>query len=72
MVQRAEIIVEEFEQGITVRWFDADKVVDPSKSIAIKGYEDKAIGKEIWEDVSDILHESLSDKVRIKIEYEVI
>ena len=72
MIQKAEIIVEQFAQGITVRWRDIDGLTGPSKALAAHGVECSVIGKEIWEDVLDILSNTLTDKVRIKLEYEAM
>lgn len=72
MIQKAEIIVEQFAQGITVRWKDVDGDIGPSKSLAIRGTECTTIGKEIWDDVSEIFNNTLTDKVRIKVEYEAL
>lgn len=72
MIQKAEIVVEWFAQGITVRWEDVDGKVDSSKALAIHGTECGVIGKEIWDDVKEIFDHSLTDKVRIKLEYEAL
>ena len=72
MIHKAEIIVEQFAQGITVRWRDIDDNVDPSKALAIKGTECTTIGKEIWDDVNEILNNTLTDKVRVRLEYEAL
>lgn len=71
MVKKAEIVVEEFDNGITTRWEDVDGIVDPSKSLAAKGNEAECIGKEIWGDVHEILATQPTDKVIIKIQYVI-
>lgn len=72
MSKKSEIVVEQFAQGITVRWKDVDGEVRPSKALAIVGTEGGVIGREVWKDVSEILCDTSTDKVRIKLEYEVI
>ena len=72
MTKKSEIIVEQFAQGITVRWKDVDGKINLSKSLAIHGAECGAIGKEIWKDVSEILCDNDTDRVRIKLEYEAL
>ena len=72
MIKKAEIIIEQFEQGITIRWKDLDGEVSPSKSLAILGTEYGVIGREVWKDVSSILCDSTTDKVRIKLEYDIV
>ena len=69
MIKKAEIVIEKFNRGITVRWSDTDGVQKPSKDLAPVGVECSVIGNNIWNDVFDIFNESLTDKVRIKLEY---
>ena len=68
MIQKAEMIIEKFDQGITVRWRDIDGNIDPSKSLATKGGESIILGKELWEDINEVFDKSLSDKVLINVE----
>ena len=75
MIQKAEILVEQFDEGIIVRWNDASDTedkVDSSKSLAIKGREADALGQEVWNDVIDIMENAMTEKVLIKLEYCVI
>lgn len=69
MSKQTEIIVEKFAQGITVRCEDF-RGNEKTKALAAQGLECGIIGKEIWKDISDVLSESSSDKVRIRLEYE--
>lgn len=70
MTKKAEIIVEQFPQGITVRWNDVDSKAAPTKALAMAGTECGVIGKEIWQDVSEVLSDEKTDKVLIKLEYK--
>ena len=73
MNRQTEIIVERFAQGITSRCkrtLDVSGLDKLSKALGIHGTECCTIGKEIWEDVSELLNESMTDKVRIRLEYE--
>ena len=70
MTKKSEIIVEQFPQGITLRWKDLDGEAMPTKSLAIEGAEFSVISKEIWEDISEILSDTMIDKVLIKLEYK--
>lgn len=72
MVQKAEIVVEKFTQGITARWEDETGEAFPSKDLAVNGGEEGLLGHLVWEDLYEIFDKSGSDKVRIKLEYEVI
>ena len=72
MLQKAEIIVEKFNEGITTRWNDLSGEEGSTKSLALNGNEADVIGQNVWADVFTILDKSGSDKVRIKLEYEII
>ena len=71
MIKKAEIEVEEFENGITARWSDTDGAYDPTKSLAIKGNEAECIGECIWGDVREILSNTNTDKVIVKVQYVI-
>lgn len=66
------MIIERFEQGITVRWRDLDGNVSPTKSLASKGGEATILGEEVWGDINDVLANTLSEKVLVKLEYEAL
>lgn len=72
MVQKAEILVERFEQGITIRWSGTDEVgsTEQSKALAIHGTEERIIGQEIWEDLSYIYDKISTDKILVTVEYK--
>lgn len=69
MVQKAEITVEHFSNGITLRWKDLENASPSSKALATNGQEALIIGKEVWNDVSDIFDNYPFDEVIIKLEY---
>jgi hypothetical protein len=71
MIKEAKIEIEQFDNGITARWEDADGNYDPTKSLAEKGKEAECIGKEIWGDVREILSTQPTDKVIIKVQYVI-
>lgn len=72
MVKKAEIIVEKFDEGITVRWRDTDGIIGNSKGLAYKGGEASLIGKQIWEDLEYIINDTDSEKVKVTVEYQII
>jgi hypothetical protein len=69
MVQKAEIIVEKFSNGITLNWTDPTGEADPEKMIAIKGKEPVSLGEMIWGDVEDILENSTGKRIKVSINY---
>lgn len=72
MVKKAEIIVEKFDEGITVRWRDTDGIIGDSKGLAYKGGEANLIGRQIWEDLDYILNDAESEKVKVTLEYQIV
>jgi hypothetical protein len=72
MVQKAEIIVEKFDEGITTRWHDLSGDLGTTKSLAKTGDEAQLIGEDIWADVFNMFDKLGTDKVRVKLEYEVV
>lgn len=72
MIQKAEMIIEKFDQGITVRWRDIDGNAESKKSLASKGSEYKVLGDELWGDINDVLANTLTDQVIVNVEYRVL
>lgn len=72
MVQKAEIIVEKFDEGITTRWQDLSGEEESIKGLTTTGGEAALVGENIWGDIFTIFDKTGSDKVRVKLEYEVI
>ena len=69
---KVTIEVEQFDNGITLKWKDTDGKEDEEAVVALDQDKETAIGKMIWSDVENILNYELVDKVRMKIEYEPI
>lgn len=69
MVTKAEIIVEQFDNGITLRWRDLDDIVDPENVVTLEGQEERGIGNMIWSDIHQFFNEESTNKVKLKIEY---
>ena len=72
MITKAEIIVEKFDEGITLRWSEPTGTEQGKKSLASSGRESMLLGTEVWKDLSSIFEEKQSDKVKISIEYDCI
>lgn len=72
MANRVELLVEEFENGITVKWRDLEKDGDCTKMIASEEEKFHAIGREIWGDIENLFKNSNNDRVRLTIQYELL
>lgn len=69
MVHKAKIEIEQFDNGITVRYFDDSDNNQAKKTMAVNGREASAIGGMIWADVADVLS-TADGKVVVSIGYD--
>lgn len=70
---KVEIIVEQFDNGISLKWKDAEREEDTKAIVAIEGIGEKSeIGKMIWNDVLCVMNNKMTNKVRMRIEYEKV
>ena len=72
MVQKVEMIVERFDNGITIQWSDVDGNVDSTKTVVPEGSEGLSLGNEIWPDIYEYFDKKVAGKVLVKIEYQSI
>ena len=71
MVQKAKMVVEKFDRGITVRWNDEGGSEIQSKTLAVNGQEAQALGGEIWKDIQSIFESTQNDKVIVNVNYDL-
>lgn len=72
---KAIITIEQFDNGISLKWRYGDTnapVADSQNIVALERDKEKAIGEMIWEDVKNTMDVTLTNMVRLKIEYEPI
>lgn len=67
---KAELIVEQFDNGITVRWDGLTGEATPESRVALDGNEAEVIGKSIWEDIYEVFDKECTAKVKVTLEYE--
>ena len=72
MVRKAELIVEQFDNGFSLLWRDLEGEVKDSKSVALLGGEKEAVGELLFEDILEYFDKGVSDKVKITIKYEAV
>lgn len=70
MTQNAEIIIEKFDNGITLCWQDLDGEVDDEKLVIPEHSQHSEVGKSIMGDVKNVMDEAVTNKVKITIKYE--
>ena len=67
---KVTIVVEQFDNGITIKWKDAEGEHDPQAIVALDRDKEMSIGKTIWEDVKMIMDSQLCNAVEMEIEYK--
>jgi hypothetical protein len=72
MVLKTEVIVEQFENGISIQWKDLEGQFSETKKIAYEDDKVKVLGGEIMEDIDHFLDSAMTDKLRMVIAYEEI
>ena len=72
MVQKSEMLIEKFPNGITVRWNDVAGRIAPDKALAVNGEEAKCIGDSVWDSVSDLLGQADNGKVEVVVEVRTL
>ena len=72
MVQKAEILIESYDNGVAIQWSDPNGDVACERLVAKTNEIEHVLGKEIWDDVFENMDKSGTLSVRIKLEYEVL
>ena len=70
MTQNAEIIIEQFDNGITLCWHDLDGTTDDEKLVVPEHMQHSEVGKLIMSDVQVVMKELVSNRVKITVKYE--
>lgn len=70
MIQNAEIIIEQFDNGITLHWRDLDGETDDEKLVIPEHMQNSEVGKSIMGDVKNVMDGAATNKVKLTIKYE--
>jgi len=71
---KAIITIEQFDNGISLKWRYGDTnapVADSQNIVALERDKEKAIGEMIWDDVKNAMDAALTNTVRMEIDYLV-
>ena len=49
---KAKIIIEQFDNGITLKWKDVEDKQEPQANVALDSNKEIAIGRMIWDEVA--------------------
>lgn len=66
---KAIIEIEKFDNGISLKWKDAEGVVEPENVVALERDKERAIGEIIWEDLNTLLDAKSARVVKMAVEY---
>lgn len=63
------IEIEKYDNGISLKWKDAEGEGDTKAIVALDREQSKAIGDIIWNDVLCVMSNDVTNKVNLTIEY---
>ena len=66
---KVEITIEQFDNGISLKWKDATDELDPHNVVALDRDKERIIGETIWDDIKNLMDEYSTNVVKIAIEY---
>jgi hypothetical protein len=66
---RAEITIEQFDNGISLKWRDAEDVVVPKAVVTLERDQTRVIGETIWDDIKALMDYKSVNVVKMAIEY---
>jgi hypothetical protein len=69
---KVEITIEQFDNGISIKWSDHDMEEGPHDIVALDRDKEQAIGKMILDDVKHLMDSKLASIVKMNIEYQPI
>lgn len=64
---KVEIIVEQFDNGISLKWSDGSLT---KAYVAMEHHKNTTIGDVLWEDIKNLMDCTPTNKVKMCIEYE--
>ena len=68
---KVTIEIEEFDNGISLKWKDADGHGEPEAVVALDREKETAIGKMIWSDIENAMNLAMTNKARMEITYHL-
>lgn len=66
---KATILIEQFDNGISIKWSDPDMEVEPHDIVALDRDKEQAIGEMIWDDVRAFMDAKSANVVNMAIEF---
>ena len=69
---KAEVTVEQFNNGISLKWKDAEGNIEPETVVALDNDTTNTIGKIIWDDITLMMQQKQCNIVKMTIEYQAV
>ena len=69
---KAEVTVEQFNNGISLKWKDAENNIEPEAIVALDNDKVNTVGKIIWDDITLMMDQELCNVVKMTIEYQAV
>ena len=66
---KATITIEQYDNGITLKWEDAEGNEDPHNIVAPDRDITRAIGETIWDDIKNLMDRYSANVVKMAIDY---
>lgn len=65
----AKIIIEQFDNGISIKWEELDQNIDPVAVVALDRDIARTLGEMVWEDIRSVMDTNLTNGAQISLEY---
>lgn len=70
---KVEIFIEQFNNGISLKWRDCDGNIEPEDLVALERDQVNTIGKIIWDDIKkSVMDSNFTNIVKLTIEYQAV
>lgn len=69
---KATILIEQYDNGISLKWRDCDGNIEPEYLVALEGDQVNTIGNTIWEDIKSVMDSKFVNIVKLTIEYQAM
>ena len=69
---KVEITIEQFNNGISLKWRDCDGNIEPEDLVALEEDQVNTIGKIISDDIKLVMDNKLANIVKLAIEYQAM
>jgi hypothetical protein len=69
---KVEITVEQFNNGISLKWRDCDGNIESEDLVALERDQVNTIGKTIWDNIKSVMDSKFANIVKLTIEYQAM